>query len=48
MNIDEIVSTMLNGEIIHDGIVIGIVFICFYTLYNVMFSSVFTLFSRNR
>lgn len=46
MNIDEIISTMLNGEPIHDSIVIGIVFVCFITFYNVFFSSVFTLFRK--
>lgn len=46
MNIDEIVSTMLNGEPIHDGIVIGIVFTCFITFYNVFFGSVFSMFRK--
>ena len=46
MNIDTIISTMLNGEPIHDGIVIGTIFICFITFYNVIFSSLFTLFSK--
>lgn len=46
MNIEEIVSTMLNGEPIHDGIVIGTIFICFYTFYSVLFSSVFSIFKK--
>lgn len=46
MNIEEVITTMLNGEPIHDGIVIGIIFICFYTFYNVVFSSIFTIFDR--
>lgn len=46
MNIEQIISTMLNGEPIHDSIVIGIVFTCFYTFYSVFFSSVFTLFRK--
>lgn len=46
MSIDNIISTMLNGEIIHDGITIGIIFICFITFYNVVFSSLFTIFNR--
>lgn len=47
MNIEQVVSTMLNGEPIHDSIVIGIIFACFITFYNVFFSSVFTIFSKN-
>lgn len=46
MNIEQVISTMLNGEIIHDGIVIGIIFICFYTFYNVIFTSMFSIFDR--
>lgn len=46
MNIDQVVSTMLNGEIIHDGLVIGICLICFYTFYSVIFSSMFSIFNR--
>lgn len=46
MNIEEIVSSMLTGEPIHDGIVIGIIFICFYAFYNAIFSGLFSIFSR--
>lgn len=46
MNIEEIVSTMLNGEPVHDGIVIGIIFICFYAFYNAIFSGLFSIFNR--
>lgn len=46
MNIEQIIPNMLNGEPIHDGIVIGIIFICFYTFYNVVFSSIFSIFDR--
>ena len=46
MNIEEVVSTMLNGEPIHDGLVIGIIFICFYTFYSAIFSGLFSIFSR--
>lgn len=46
MNIDEVLSSMLNGEPIHDGIVIGIIFLCFYTFYNTIFGSIFTIFDR--
>ena len=46
MNIEEIVSTMLIGEPVHDGIVIGIIFVCFYAFYNAIFSGVFSIFKR--
>lgn len=46
MNIEEIVANMLNGEPIHDGIVIGIIFVCFYAFYNAIFSGLFSIFSK--
>jgi len=46
MNIEEIVSNMLTGEPIRDGIVIGIIFICFYAFYSAIFSGVFSIFKR--
>ena len=46
MNIEEVVSTMLNGEPIHDGLVIGIIFICFYSFYNAIFSFLFSFFKK--
>lgn len=46
MNIEEIVSNMLNGEPIHDGVVIGIIFICFYSFYNTIFNGMFSIFKR--
>lgn len=46
MNIEQIASNMLNGEPLHDAIVCGIVFTCFYEFYNIMFSSIFTIFKR--
>lgn len=46
MNIEEIASTMLSGEPVHDGIVVGIIFICFYSFYNAIFSGVFSIFSK--
>lgn len=44
MNIDQIVNNMLTGEPIHDGIVIGIIFICFYLFYEKIFGAVFSIF----
>lgn len=46
MSIDSIITTMLNGEPIHDGITIGIIFICFYTFYEVIFGSLFSIFKK--
>lgn len=46
MNIEEIVSTMLNGDPVHDGIVIGIIFVCFYAFYTAIFSGVFSIFKK--
>lgn len=46
MNIEEIVANMLNGEPIHDGLVIGIIFVCFYAFYNAIFSGLFSIFSK--
>lgn len=46
MNIEEIVTNMLNGEPIHDGLVIGIIFICFYVFYSAIFSGVFSIFKK--
>ncbi len=46
MNIEEIVSNMLNGEPIHDGLVIGIIFVCFYAFYNAIFTGLFSIFSK--
>lgn len=46
MNIEEIAATMLTGEPIHDGIVIGIIFVCFYAFYNAIFAGLFTIFKK--
>ena len=46
MNIEEIVSNMLTGDPVHDGLVIGIIFVCFYAFYNAIFSGLFSIFSR--
>lgn len=46
MNIEEIVTDMLVGEPIHDGIVIGIVFVCFICFYNAIFSGLFSIFRK--
>lgn len=44
MNIEQIVSNMLTGEPIHDGVVIGTIFICFYIFYKEIFGAMFSIF----
>ena len=46
MNIENIISDMLNGEPIHDTIMIGIAFIFAYEFYKVFFSAVFSVFKK--
>ena len=46
MNIETIISNLLNGEPIHDAIMIGIAFIFAYEFYKVLFSSVFSIFKN--
>lgn len=47
MNIEEIISNLLNGEPIHDSLMIGISFIFAYEFYKVFFSAVFSIFNKN-
>lgn len=44
MSIDTIISEMLNGEPIHDAIVIGTIFVCFIEFYRAIFSGLFGIF----
>lgn len=46
MNFDSILVSYMNGEPLHDAIIIGIAFIFFYELYKVFFSAVFSFFKR--
>uniref|UniRef100_A0AAU8B076 Uncharacterized protein n=1 Tax=Dulem virus 71 TaxID=3145782 RepID=A0AAU8B076_9VIRU len=46
MNIDEILSNFLNGEPLHDAMIIGILFAVFFEFYKVLFSSVFCMFKK--
>lgn len=46
MNIDEVLSNMLNGDPLHDSIVIGIMFVCFWTFFNAIFTGLFSIFRR--
>lgn len=45
-NLDTILSVFLNGEPLHDSIVIGIMFTIFYTFYTTCFNAVFSIFKR--
>lgn len=47
MNIEEVVSNMLNGDPIHDGLVIGICLLCFYAFYTAIFTGVFSIFKKD-
>lgn len=46
MDIESIISNLLNGEPLHDTMMIGIAFIFAYEFYRVLFSSVFSIFSK--
>lgn len=46
MNIEQIISSMLNGEPLHDSIMIGIAFTFAYEFYKVFFSAVFSIFKN--
>lgn len=46
MHLDEILVNMLTGEPVHDGIVVGIVFVCFYAFYTAIFSGLFSIFKK--
>lgn len=46
MNIENIISNMLNGEPLHDSIMISIAFIFAYEFYKVLFSSLFSIFTK--
>lgn len=46
MDIDTILGNMLNGEPIHDGVIIGIIFVCFIQFYYAIFGAMFSIFKR--
>lgn len=45
-NIDSILVDFLNGEPLHDSIVIGILFTVFIIFYNTLFSAMFSIFKH--
>lgn len=46
MNIIEILEDNLTGEPIKDAFIIGILFIVFWSFYNVLFEAVFSIFKK--
>lgn len=47
MEIIELISNNLTGEPLKDAFIIGIYFMCIWTLIQVMFESIFTIFKKN-
>lgn len=47
MEIIDLISNNLTGEPLKDGFIIGIYFICIWTLIQVIFESIFTIFNKN-
>lgn len=45
-NLDTILSSFLNGEPLHDSIIIGILFTIFYAFYTTCFNAIFSMFKR--
>lgn len=48
MNITQVVSDMLTGDPLKDSIIIGLAFSFFLTFWDIMFSSIFSLFKSQR
>lgn len=46
MNVVEVLEENLTGEPIKDGIIIGMLFIIFWSFYNVLFEAVFSIFKK--
>lgn len=47
MEIIKLIEENLTGEPLRDAFIIGIYFVCIWTLIQVIFESVFTIFKRN-
>lgn len=47
MSIIETIEENLTGEPLVDSILIGIMFIMFWSFYNVIFESIFSIFRKN-
>ena len=47
MEIIQLIGSNLTGEPLKDAIIIAIYFICIWTLIQVIFESIFTIFKRN-
>ena len=46
-NLDTILTNFLNGEPLHDAIVIGILFAVFMVFYNTIFTAIFSFFKTS-
>ena len=46
MSIIEILEDNLTGNPLEDAIIIGILFVLFWSFYNVLFESVFSIFKK--
>ena len=46
MNIISILQNNLTGEPLKDSVIIGILFIVFWSFYNVIFEAVFSIFKK--
>lgn len=47
MEIIELIGTNITGEPLKDAFIIAIYFMCIWTLIQVIFESVFTIFKKN-
>ena len=46
MTVVEILEDNLTGEPLKDAIIIGVLFVVFWSFYNVIFESVFSIFKK--
>lgn len=47
MEITNLIGNNITGEPLKDAFIIGIYFVCIWTLIQVIFESVFTIFKKN-
>lgn len=47
MNIVDILEENLTGEPMKDAVIIGVLFTVFWSFYNVIFESIFSIFKKN-
>lgn len=46
LDLGSLVSTMLTGEPLHDGVVVAMLLVVFYAFYQVMFNTLFSIFKK--